>query len=215
MGDPRKIRRKFDKPSHPWQASRIEEENALMKEYGFKTKSEIWKMRTMLKGFKDQVKSLSSRIDEQSRLEEKQLVDKLVSLGLIQFGDQMDKVLGLELQDIMARRLQTILVRKGLARTMSQSRQFITHGHILVNKKKITFPSYILTIKEEALIEFMPTSSLAVEDHPERIIKETAKEKEDRKKKDKKEEAPPTFSADEIVQLEEKGAVIKAPEKAE
>lgn len=215
MGDPRKIRRKFDKPSHPWQASRILEENALIKEYGLQVKNEIWKMRTVLKQFKDQVKSLSSRIDDQSRLEEKQLVDKLVSLGLIQFGDQTDKVLGLELKDIMARRLQTILVKKGLARTMSQSRQFITHGHILVNKKKITFPSYILTLKEEGLIEFMPTSSLALEDHPERVIKETAKEKEDRKKKEKKEEAPPTFSADEIVQLEEKGAVIKAPEKAE
>jgi small subunit ribosomal protein S4 len=215
MGDPRKIRRKFDKPSHPWQASRIEEENALMKEYGFKVKNEIWKMRTILKGFKDQVKSLSSRIDDQSRLEEKQLVDKLISLGLIQLGDQMDKVLGLELKDIMARRLQTILVKKGLARTMNQSRQFITHGHVLVNKKKITFPSYILTLKEEGLIEFVPTSSLAIEDHPERIIKESSKDKEGKKKRETKEEVPPTFSADEIVQLEEKGAVIKAPEKSE
>lgn len=214
MGDPRKIRRKFDKPSHPWQASRIEEENALMKEYGFKTKSEIWKMRTILKEFKDQVKSLSSRIDNQSRLEEKQLVDRLISLGLIHYGDQMDKVLGLELKDIMARRLQTIMVKKGFARTMNQSRQFITHGHVLVNKKKITFPNFIVTLKDEAMIEFVPTSALAVEDHPERVIKESSKDKKG-KKKETKEEVPPTFSADEIVQLEEKGAVIKAPEKTE
>jgi small subunit ribosomal protein S4 len=213
MGDPRKIRRKFDKPSHPWQAVRIEEENKVVKDYGLKIKSEIWKMRTILKGFKDQVKLLSSRIDNQSILEEKQLTERLISLGLINHGDALDTVLGLELKDIMGRRLQTILVKKGYARTMNQARQFITHGHVLVEKKKITFPSYLLTLKEESSVEFVPTSNLSREDHPERAIKESEKGKEEKKVREKKEEAPPTFSADEIVQLEEKGAIIKPTDK--
>jgi small subunit ribosomal protein S4 len=209
MGDPRKIRRKYDKPSHPWQGSRIKEENQVVIDYGLSSKKEIWKMKTILREFKNQVKSLASRIDDQSKLEEKQLVDRLISIGLMKHDDQLDKVLGLQLKDIMDRRLQTVLVKKGLARSMKQSRQFVTHGHIIVNKKKITFPSYVISLKEEGLIEFVPTSTLAKEDHPERAIKESAKDKDARKKKERKEEAPPTFAAEEIVQIEEVGAVVK------
>jgi small subunit ribosomal protein S4 len=171
-------------------------------------------MKTILREFKNQVKSLSSRIDEQSQKEEKQLVDRLITFGLMKHGDQLDTVLGLELKDIMARRLQTLLVKKGYARTLKQSRQFITHGHVLVNQKKITFPSYIVSLKEESLIEFIPTSTLSREDHPERIIKESSKDKEGKKKKEHKEEALPTFAPEEIEQIEEVGAVIKPVEKS-
>lgn len=208
MGDPKKTRRKYDTPSHPWQRDRITEEKALFEEYGLHNKMEIWRMKTKLKNFKDQVKALASRIDEQSKLEQKQLVDRLVSLGLMKVSDPVDVILGLTNKDMFERRLQTVLVRKGLARSMKQSRQFITHGHVMVSKKKVTFPSFIVGLKDEALIEFMPTSTLSKDDHPERIIKETVKEKVV-KKEGKKEEAPPTFSEEEIKQLEEKGAIEK------
>jgi small subunit ribosomal protein S4 len=207
MGDPRKTRRKYDKPSHPWQGDRIAAEKVISEEYGLHNKKEIWRMETLLRKFKNQIKSLASRMDAQSRLEEKQLVERLISLGLMKLGDPLDVVLGLTTKDIFERRLQTMLVRKGLARSMKQARQFITHRHIIVDKKKITFPSYVVGVKEESLIEFVPTSTLSKEDHPERMIKETAKDKADKKRLEKKEEAPPTFSEDEIKALEERGAI--------
>ncbi|MBU1198769.1 MAG: 30S ribosomal protein S4 [Nanoarchaeota archaeon] len=213
MGDPRKIRRKYETPTHPWQKQRIEEEKKLFHEYGLKNKKELWRMETFLKKFKDQVKALASRVDKQSKLEEKQLIDRLVSLKLVSKSDSLDAVLGLGIMDVLNRRLQTILVKKGLARSMEQSRQFITHGHVLVNNKKVTFPSFMVTEKEESLIEFVPTSSLSKEDHPERIIKEVSKDKIDKKKVEKKEEAPPAFAPDEIKEIEEKGVVEKKIEK--
>jgi small subunit ribosomal protein S4 len=213
MGDPGKIRRKYDTPSHPWQRARIEEEKPFIVTYGLVNKQEIWRMKTFLGGFKDQAKALASRTDAQSRKEEEQLLNRMISLNLLKHGEGLDKILGLELKDVMERRLQTILVKKGLARTLKQARQFITHNHILVDGKKITFPSYIVSLKEESLIGFVPKSSLAKDDHPERIIKETAKSKADKKKKSDKEEiAPPTFAEEEIVQLEVKGAVEKPVE---
>lgn len=214
MGDPKKTRRKYDKPSHPWQGDRIEGEKALIEEYGLQNKKEIWRMETILKRFKDQVKNLASRIDEQGRLEEKQLVSRLVSLGLMKPSDPLDVILGLSSKDIFDRRLQTLLVKKGLARSMKQARQFITHGHVIVDNKKITFPSYIVSVKEEGLVEFVPTSTLSKTDHPERIIVETPKEKAEKKKKEQKEEAPLAFSEEEIIALEEKGALIKKAEEA-
>ncbi|MDP7610203.1 MAG: 30S ribosomal protein S4, partial [Candidatus Woesearchaeota archaeon] len=44
MGDPKKQRKKYSKPSHPWQTERIEVEKVLMKEYGLKNKKEIWRV---------------------------------------------------------------------------------------------------------------------------------------------------------------------------
>nr|YP_010040814.1 ribosomal protein S4 [Prototheca wickerhamii]QOZ41710.1 ribosomal protein S4 [Prototheca wickerhamii] len=40
-------------------------------------------------------------------------------------------------------RLDCIIYRSGFAPTIPAARQFITHGHILVNKKRVNIPSYI------------------------------------------------------------------------
>jgi len=77
-------------------------------------------------------------------------------------------VLGLTINDVLDRRLETVVFKKGFARTCKQARQFILHGHVLVGGKKLTSPSHLVTVDEEARIEFMPTSSLADPEHPER-----------------------------------------------
>ena len=43
MGDPKKLRKKYTPPRHPWQGSRILAENGLVKEHGLKNKKEIYK----------------------------------------------------------------------------------------------------------------------------------------------------------------------------
>jgi small subunit ribosomal protein S4 len=214
MGDPRKIRKKYDTPIHPWQKERIEEEKRLISEYGLGKKREIWSMLTKLKNFKNQAKSLVSRIDAQAEVEKKQLLDKLVRLGLMKAEDTMDKVLGLEVDELLERRIQTVLVRKKLARSMKQARQFITHGHILIGNKKVTFPSYLVTLEEESKISFSGSSTLNREDHPERVIKET-KEKTDKKKSKKEEDEPPAFSPEEIEAADEVGKVDSKPKSDE
>jgi ribosomal protein S4 len=132
----------------------------------------------------------------------------------LKHGDSLDKVLGLSLKNLLDRRLQAFMLRKSYARTMKQARQFITHGHVLVDKKKVTFPSYFVTLKEESLIEFMPKSGLSREDHPERVqidkdAASKAKSAADKKKKKDAEELP-SFSETEIVKIEETGAVESA-----
>ena len=41
MGDPKKIRKSYRTPSHPWQKQRIVEEDELLKTYGIKNKTHI------------------------------------------------------------------------------------------------------------------------------------------------------------------------------
>ena len=74
MGDPIKHRKKYSKPSHPWQRERIEEEKGIMKEYGLKNKKELWKMESKLKTFSQQAKRLITEKGEQA---EKERIKKL------------------------------------------------------------------------------------------------------------------------------------------
>ncbi len=175
MGDPRKQRKKYKTPSHPWNKERIGEERKLLKEYGLVNKKELWKMETIMLDFKEQAKRLIRRSDEQARKEEALLMEKLARLKLLPSEAKPEDVLDLSIRDILERRLQTLIMRKSLARTPKQARQFIVHGHITVRGKKTTVPSCLVKADEEGTISFIPLSSLADNDHPERAIKKTEK----------------------------------------
>jgi small subunit ribosomal protein S4 len=170
MGDPRKIKSKYSRPGQPWQKERIEEERVLVREYGLKNKTEIYKTRSKLKTFADLAKNLIAARGAQAEKERQQLLSRLARLGLVKAGAQLDDVLGLQLKNLLERRLQTMLVRRGLARSMNQSRQFIVHEHITVGNRAVSAPSYHVPVDEEPSIAFIPTSTLASASHPERAL---------------------------------------------
>ncbi len=58
MGDPRKRRKTYETPKHPWNKDRIVSERALLTEFGLKNKKELWKMQARLSNFKRQAKAL-------------------------------------------------------------------------------------------------------------------------------------------------------------
>ena len=193
MGDPRKTRKKYKTPSHPWQKARIEEEKALVKEYGLKNKKEIWKMTSVLRTYMTQVKRLIAARGKQAETEKALLLAKLQRYGLYQAGSPVASILGLSLRDILERRLQTQVYKKNFARSMKQARQFIIHQHITINNETVTMPSYLVPVSEESALGFVPTSSLHDPEHPERVIKsasEAKKEQAAEKKEEQKEQAP-------------------------
>jgi small subunit ribosomal protein S4 len=220
MGDPKRTKKKYSTPLHPWQAERIEEEKALTKEYGFKNKTEIWKVTSLLRNFFRQTKRLAATKTEQAEKEKLLLLDRLKRLGLLPETALLDDILEITLKDLLERRLQTLVFRKGLARSMKQARQFIVHRHIKVGDNKITVPSYLVSKTEEGVITFSGTSSLASPDHPERkkeekttmpkkpkkkkSVKKGAKKKVEKKEKPKKE-----------AKKEEKKVEAKKEEKSE
>ena len=180
MGDPKKLRKKYETPIHPWNSAVIEEERELRKEFGLGKKKEILIARSFLKKYKNIAKRLISNQTAQGDKEKAQVMDKLQRLGLLTAGALLDDVLNLGVTDLLNRRLQSVVYRKGLARSMKQARQFITHRHIRVGEKEITSPGYIVSLEEESALVFKSNSALADEEHPERAIeqKEVQKEKE-------------------------------------
>jgi len=188
MGDIKKQRKKFSKPGHPWNKERILAEQELLKEYGLRRKKEIWKMDSVLSNFARQAKEL---ITEEDDLKRGQLLGKIISFGLLKKGSRVEDVLSIELKDILERRLQTLVFRKKLARSMDQARQFIVHEHISIGDKKITVPSYMVSVEEENMIQFAQDSNLANPEHSERVIETPKKQSSSKRKKSKDSEKEP------------------------
>ncbi len=161
MGDPRRLKKKYTTPRHPWRADRIEAEKKIRKEYGLKNMKEIWKVDYFLRGYKRHARRLSALETEQAKKEEKQLLGRLARLNLVGENATLDDVLALKMDGVLERRLQTVVLRKGLANTIGQARQFVVHGHISIGGRKLTAPGYLVKKEEENDIKF--TENTAVE----------------------------------------------------
>ena len=166
MGDPKKPKKKYETPRFPWRSDILESELRLLGEYGLRNKRELWRHRTMLSKFRGIARSLLGTPASQRVVLEKQLLDKLKRLGILPEDAVLDDVLDLTVESILERRLQTLVFRKGLAKSIHQARQLITHGHIAINGKKVFSPSYIVPKNEEDKIEYAPTSPLINPEHP-------------------------------------------------
>lgn len=207
MGDPKKHTNKFKTPRHPWQKDRLDAENPLIQMYGLSNKRELWKVGSILASFKDNAKKLVTKKGKQGELEKKQLFDRLKSYNLLE-SDNLDEVLGLSIEQLLDRRLQTVVFKLGLARTLKQARQMITHRHINVNGKKVTAPSYLIKVSEENKIEFYSGSNFSNSEHPERIQEKPSKTEETvkKEKKSKTEKKKKEFSKVKKSMAEEKKA---------
>jgi len=151
MGDPRRRRKKYSRPSHPWYVDRITEEKEILKKYGLKNHREIWKAKSAIGRIREQARGLLAKSGEAVEREKKQILDKLNKLGMLE-SRSMDDVLALNVEDLLERRFQTLVQRKGLTRTMDQSRQAIVHGHVYINEKIVNIPGYIVPKLEEETI---------------------------------------------------------------
>jgi len=166
MGDPKKPKKKYETPRFPWRSDILESELRLLGEYGLRNKRELWRHRTMLSKFRSIARSLLGMPASRRTILEKQLLEKLKRLGILSEDAVLDDVLDLTVESILERRLQTLVFRRGLAKTIYQSRQLITHGHIAIDGRKVFSPSYIVPKNEEDKIDFAPTSPLVNPEHP-------------------------------------------------
>jgi small subunit ribosomal protein S4 len=188
MGDPKRSKKSYAKPRHPWQAERIEEEKKIVKKHGLKNKKELWKCQTMLRNFRRQARKSMALGTAQAEKEEKQLLDKLERLNLLK-NPTPDGVLALQINDILERRLQTRVYKKGLANTVSQARQYIVHGHISVRGSKITSPGHLVKRDEEETIQFSAHTKIKAENSSRSdssSLDEQPKKKKNEGKKEKK-----------------------------
>ncbi|WP_434731691.1 30S ribosomal protein S4 [Thermogladius sp. KZ2Tp1] len=160
MGDPRKIRKKWEGPRHPWRRDVLEHEMKLIGTYGLRNKRELWIVATLVRRIRHRARSLLAAPREVREREEKVLINRLVRLGVVRENAKLEDILALKPEDLLERRLQTIVYRKGLARTIHEARQLIVHGHIAIAGRRIRSPSYLVSLDEEKLVDYAPTSPI-------------------------------------------------------
>ncbi|MBW6442695.1 30S ribosomal protein S4 [Patescibacteria group bacterium] len=130
--------KKYSKPKRPFDKERIDEEVKIKEEFGLKNKKEIWRADAKIKLIREKAKKLIPAEQKDREL----FFEKLKKMGLE--VKSIADVLSLEKRDYLQRRLQTIVVKKRLATTPKNARQFIVHKKILVNGRVVDSPSYIV-----------------------------------------------------------------------
>jgi len=94
----------------------------------------------------------------QTQLRAKQTAKRYYGIRESQFRRYVDKanrtqgVTGEELLSLLERRLDNVVYRLGFAGTRAQARQFVNHGHVTVNDKKVDIASYLVKPGETVAI---------------------------------------------------------------
>ncbi|MDG5774958.1 30S ribosomal protein S4 [Haloarculaceae archaeon H-GB2-1] len=161
----------YETPNHPFQGERIADEANLLGRYGLKNKEELWRSQSELRSYRREARSLLGRAGDESEAvdrESEEFLARLKRIGVLDEQDSLDDILSLEVTDVLERRLQTVVYRKGYANTPQQARQFISHGHIVVGDSRVSTPSYKVPVEEEELVGFDENSPISDELHPER-----------------------------------------------
>jgi small subunit ribosomal protein S4 len=178
MGYPGKKRKSYETPKHPWQEARMAAEVQLIKAYGLRNKKEVWKAASMLRMYRSEARILLANVangqegglEGHLKTQSEEILSKLIRYGLIKQDSNIDDILSLKTENILERRLQTQVLRLGLARTVVQARQFITHGHVAIKGRKATIPGMLVSKEDEMHIGYYGNSPLISESHPERPV---------------------------------------------
>jgi len=159
MGDPKKARKQYSRPRSPWRADQLAQELYLLGTFGLRNKRELWKAQTQLSSVRKQARTLLAATEAVRLREEKKLLDSLRRRGLIHEGATLDDILSLTVEDMLTRRLQSMVFKKGMALSPLHSRQLIVHGHVAVGEKIITVPGYEVGGQEEGTIKLVGRES--------------------------------------------------------
>ena len=162
MGDRPRLRNKYERPKRLWEKDRIDEESKIKRKYGLKSMRELWRVKTsMLKKYRQMARKLLSADPETKEREGRVILNKLVRLGVMKPDAELEDILVLSVEDFLERRLQTLVYRKGLAKTIKQARQFVVHGHVLVDGRVVNRPSVIIDAETEGKISLVDPSLLS------------------------------------------------------
>lgn len=152
MGDPRKAKKLFRRPRSIWSTDQLGAELHVMGSYGLRNKRELWKAQTEVARIRNQARALLALPTEVRSEKEKRLLNFLARYGLVKQEATLDDILNLKVEDLLERRLQTIVMKKATAKSPYQARQIVSHGHVSIGNRKVNVPGYIVKSEEEPAI---------------------------------------------------------------
>lgn len=103
------------------------------------------------------------------QLREKQRVKRIYNLLERQFRNYFEKaarqrgVTGENLLFMLERRLDNVIFRLGFAMSRRQARQFVTHGHVTVNGRKVDIASFQVKVGDEIAVREKSTENAHIQ----------------------------------------------------
>ncbi len=165
----KKLKKQYETPEEGWSQERISREDELIEDYGLKNKREVYKAQSQLRNLRREARKLAASENERERQE---LLKKVNDLGLVRKDAELGEILSLSVTDILDRRLQTAVNRRGMSDTVKHARQLVTHGHVYIGGERTTIPGYLLTQEEEKQVEVI------IPENTDEETKETVEEEE-------------------------------------
>lgn len=129
--------------------------------YGLRNKREIWRVVFTLSKVRKAARELLTLDEKDSKrlFEGNALIRRLMRIGVLDKSKgKLDYVLGLKVEDFMERRLQTLVFKLGLAKSIHHARVLIRQRHIRVGKQLVDVPSFVVRLGSEKHIDFALTS---------------------------------------------------------
>ena len=152
MGDPRKSKKLYRRPRMIWTSDQLNTELYIMGSYGLRNKRELWKAQTEVARIRNQARALLALSTEARAEKEKRLLNFLSRLNMAKEGATLDDILNLKVEDLLERRLQTIVMKKSGTKSPYQARQVVSHGHVSIGNRKVNIPGYLVKSEEEPQI---------------------------------------------------------------
>ncbi|KNC53287.1 30S ribosomal protein S4 [Thecamonas trahens ATCC 50062] len=148
-------------PRRPFEKERLDHEMQIIGKYGLKNKREVWRAKLQISKFRAAARNLLTldEKDPKRMFEGEALLRRLKLLGVLDDErNSLDHVLSLTTEDLLDRRLQTLVHRYGLARSVHHARILIKQRHIRVGKQVVDVPSFMVRIDSAKHIAFDPNS---------------------------------------------------------
>merc|ERR1719238_2696256 len=83
----------------------------------------------------------------------------MIRLGILDESKvKLDYILALTIDNLLERRLQTLIYNQGLAKSIHHARVLIKQGHIRVGKQVVTCASFLVRVDSAKNIDFALTS---------------------------------------------------------
>ena len=152
------------------------------KKYG--NKREVWKVQLILSKIRASARILLTLPENDPRrlFQGKSLIQRLRKFGILEDEKQtLDNVLSLKIQDFLERRLQTLVFKTNLSKSIHHARVLIRQRHISVKNSLVDIPSFMVGLKSQDTISFFSNSPFGGGE-PGRVRRKTLKqnlEKED------------------------------------
>jgi len=156
-------------PRRAFTADRLDAELKLAGQYGLRNKREIWRVGYTLSNLRRAARELLTldEKDPKRLFEGNALIRRLIRSGVLDESKaKLDYVLGLKIEDLLERRLQTQVFKLGLAKSIHHARVLIRQRHIRyfiflifsVGKQIVDIPSFIVRLDSQKHIDFALTS---------------------------------------------------------